>query len=265
MWLHVESEETMSEYRPHFESAETTDGVEEYRSLCGYAIPCLVCGLVSPILFLSAMWAPVPIAAILLAWLTFRRVRKSEGGLTGQKFAWIGCVVALFCLAAAPAQWYTHRRLVRLEARQFTDLVLESLKQEDIGEYNRLMRPPFSRGRGTVGSVNLADLIPNQFAREDFTSAMSDPTLKVLLNLRGRWNYVLYATEAQFVDSQERDVIYECYAINWDDHGETRTFFVDVVAIRTESLTHGKAGWHLMRLAGGVKPTSMGGPERERV
>ncbi|MDO4559011.1 MAG: DUF4190 domain-containing protein [Planctomycetia bacterium] len=252
----------MSEYRPRFGTVDQAEDQEEYRSLCGFAIPGLVCGLVSPILFLSAVWFPIPVAAVVLGWLSLHRIRKSEGALTGRTLAWIGCAVALFCMAAAPAQWYVHRRLVRIEARQFTGQVMEALRQEDIGEYYRLQRPPFSAGRGTVGSVSLADVIPNQFAREDFFSAMNDPTLKVLLNLRGRWNYVFYDTEAQVIDGDERDVVFDGYAVNWDDNGEMRTFFVDVVAIRTESLTHGKAGWHLHRVVGGVRPGAMGGPKR---
>ncbi|MDD3468420.1 MAG: hypothetical protein PHE53_00400 [Thermoguttaceae bacterium] len=246
----------MSEYRSHFEASDPEEAsVDSYRTLSLLAVFSFLLGLASPLLLLSILWGIAPLCSILLGYIALKQIRYSDGGLTGRWLAKCGCFLSLFFLVMVPTQWIVHRQLVRAEAKRFTAHVLEMLKQEEITEYSRLQRSPFSRPE----SLSLGSLIGNQFAREDFVGMLQQPALRTLLNLKGHWEYQYYATEYQTVDQSERDYIVQSFAINWDDNGETRTFFVDVKAARSEDPKLGKAGWQVTDLMGGVRPVAQGG------
>ena len=252
----------MAEYRPRFEGVGKEESGADYRSLCASAMMSLVAGLLSPLIFMSPIWVSVAVLAVVLGWISLGQIRRSEGTLTGRGLAWVGTGVAIFCMAAAPTEWFVHRRFVRAEAPQFTASVLEALHREDVGEYYRLMRDPFGASRGTRGSVSIMDLVAGQFSREDLSSTLQQDTVMVLLNLRGKWNYALYDTEYQTTDPKNNDVITQSYAINWDNHGDFQTFFVNVTATRMESVPYGLAGWKFDRIEGNITPKAMGGTRK---
>ncbi len=245
----------MSEYRSRFETLDPEENLDSYRTLSLLAVFSFLLGLAAPLLLLSVLWGIAPLCSILLGYFALKQIRYSDGGLIGRGLAKWGIFLSLFFLVMVPTQWLVHRQLVRTEAKQFAAHVLEMLKQEEITEYSRLQRSPFSRPE----SVTLSSLISDQFAREDFVSLLQQSTLRTLLNLKGRWEYQSYATEYQTVDQNERDYVVQSFAINWDDNGERRTFFVNVKAARSEDPKLGKAGWQVIDVAGGIRPVAQGG------
>ncbi len=62
--------------------------------------------------------------------------------MPGRKLAWAGLVLSLLFLAAAPADWFTYRWMVRNEARQFSALWFRYLAREEPQKAQQLNLSP---------------------------------------------------------------------------------------------------------------------------
>jgi hypothetical protein len=103
-----------------FPSADDHE-VVEYRAVCGAAVVGLLLGLASPLAIVSLSLLFVPIFGAAASLFALWRIERMKPMLLGRKAAVAGLVLAVFSAAAAPAEHYGHRWLIRREATQFAE------------------------------------------------------------------------------------------------------------------------------------------------
>lgn len=85
---------------PGLQSFDSND-YEQYRALSSLAVAGAVLGVVGLLALLDWFLALIPLAGIVVSLLAMRRIRQSEGELTGRPAAMVGLVLNLLLLPAA--------------------------------------------------------------------------------------------------------------------------------------------------------------------
>ena len=65
-----------------------------YRAVNGFAVLCLLLGLLSGLTFLGWEMAVVPVAAIVLGWFALKRIRRNPQEMSGAGIVWAGVALA---------------------------------------------------------------------------------------------------------------------------------------------------------------------------
>ncbi len=132
-----ESKRSMTHMQePNFplKSISGADELGQYRSLSTLALAAFVLGLLSPLVFVSALLVVVPLAAVATAWLALRKISSSLGGLSGAGLARCGLALAIFFSAAAATRVSFRNELFRRQAdataQQWLSLVSSGRTEE---------------------------------------------------------------------------------------------------------------------------------------
>ena len=114
----------------HITEAQDAD-LAEYRPLSWQAVLGLIFGLLSPLAMIDAkLWA-MPFLGVIVCHWALRRIRKFAPAMAGRKIAWAGMALSLLFAATAPADYLAYRWMVRKEARQFADMWISYVAQDE--------------------------------------------------------------------------------------------------------------------------------------
>ncbi|MCE5268272.1 MAG: DUF4190 domain-containing protein [Planctomycetaceae bacterium] len=240
--------------RPSVPDVHITDPQDE--ELCGYrpvsaqAVAGLIFGLLAPAAFLGPMLWTLPAIGAVLSYRALRRIRQSEPALAGRKLAWLGLVLSLFCLIAAPTDWGVYRWRVRNDARELAVQWFRYLSEDEPHMAHQLTLP--SANRQPLDERLWTVYRENARLRQQLEKYVADPAVRTLLALGSKVRVRFYET-AEHAHTEREDVVSQLFAVTYDEAGEQKSFFVSVETVR-RTLPSGKPDWRIVCATGGVKP-----------
>jgi len=240
--------------RPAVPDVQITDSQDAslaaYRMLSGRAVVCLVFGLLSPLAMVDPMLWPIPCVGVMFGWMALRQIRKNAPEMAGRNVALAGLAVSILFLAAAPAHWQAHRRLLCKEARHFARLWFAYLAQNEPHKAYQLLKEP---GERRPLDERLWDYYRSRPAlREAFEGFAASPLARTLLALGTGAETRFYQSLRQWRENnaEELDLL---FAVTYEENHERKSFFVQMGLTRS-LMPDGGAEWRIARLRGGVKP-----------
>lgn len=117
----------------------------EYRAISGLAIVALVFGFLSFAALLGPVMWFVPVLAAVLAVTAMRRIKASEGELTGWNIAFLALLLAVLFGVAGPAREISIKYWLRARARFVVDQYLDLLQKGDTYAAHQLTLPGVQR------------------------------------------------------------------------------------------------------------------------
>jgi hypothetical protein len=233
--------------RPGVPDVHITDAQDAelaaYRALSGLAVAALVFGLLAALAMIDPLLWAVPIVGTALGIGALRRIKEQWPALSGRGFAWVGLVLSLVFVVAAPTQWLAYRWQVRTEARQFAEMYFRDLANRRPEKAFQLSLPPQQRLALKDDEQLWGFYRNNQKMRQRLENFANSPLVRTLLALGSeRATVRFYETLDQQSADGNRDVVNERYAVTYEEQGEKKTFFVDVQMVRQELPDH-TANW----------------------
>jgi hypothetical protein len=233
----------------HITDAQDAD-LATYRALTPQAVGGLIFGLLAPLAMIDPLlWAMPALGVVFSAW-GLRRIRSRNGELVGRKLAWIGLVLSLLFMAAAPAEALTYQAMIRKEARQFAAQWFRYLGQEEPQKAYQLYMSPRYRQPLNDRLWQLYRSSPEQ--GENLKQFVKLPVVQTLLALGPKAQVRFYQTASKSRD-EENDQVNLDYAVTYEEQGEQKSFFVRVRLLR-EEFGKRQAGWRVLNAEGGVRP-----------
>jgi hypothetical protein len=215
-----------------------------YQALSAQAVLGLAFGLLGALAVLDPLAWILPPVGLVLSLLALRRIARDAPTLGGRKLALTGLLLSILFSAAAPAEWFTYRWLVRREACQFADHWFEFLRDGQADKAYLLTLDPGFRPR-------MDDSLAWYF--RDNPSSVSDvdryrarPVVKKLLALGPRAEARYERTENQ-ERHWDRDLVELVYTVDDTGPGARLPFSVFLQLQRLRFAGAGRAGWHLFR------------------
>jgi hypothetical protein len=241
--------------RPSVPDVHITDSQDAefaaYRPLAVQAVVGLIFGLLAPLALLNSVFWAVPAIGIFFSGWAIRRIERDPAALTGRKLAWVGLSLSLLLIVAAPTDLLVYRRIVRGEARRFSDLWFRYLTHGEPQKAHQLTVAPQTRQPLDEHLWGFYRNTPP--SRKALEGYVKSPLVRTLLALGPRASVRFYETAGQAHDDNN-DVVELLYAVTYEgEEGERKSFFVDVSALRTK-LADGSAGWRILQAGGGAKP-----------
>jgi hypothetical protein len=220
-----------------------------YRALSAQAVVGLLFGLLAPLALVDPLLWWIPMLGVLLSALAIRRIKRNDS-LTGRKMATAGLVLSLLFGAAAPSDWLLYRRIVRNEARQFSWLWFEFLKQDEPQKAHQLTLAPAVRQM--LDHRLWAFYRNDPKLRQALEGYVQAPLVRTLLALGPKAQVRFFDTAGQ-TRQDDNDVVDELFAVTYEEDGENKSFFVAIQAVR-HKLATGEASWRITQAEGGVRP-----------
>ncbi len=241
---------------PFFSSREADAELAQYRPLCALAVVAVLIGVLSVAAIFSPMFWFLPVAGIVLAAVSLRRIAASEPPLLGRGAALAGLGLSLAFAVAAPTDFLYYRWDLRQEARQYGQLFFHYLaddKPELAFQFYELpgYRHPLDDsiwGVYAEGSEQRANL-------EGF---VKQPAIHALLLLGRGADVRYYDTNAQST-LNGHDVAIQSFAVTFDAKGERQTFFVRLFMERSLIEGRHRGFWQIIHTEGDIQPLSRGG------
>ncbi len=221
-----------------------------YRSISGLAIIGLILGLLAPLAMVDPVLWLLPIPGVIVNWMALRRIRFAGPSMMGRKIAILGAAISLAFLAAAPAEWFVYRKIVRDEARQFADMWFRYLAHDEPQMAYQLTIAP--RSRQPLNDQLLSYYQSNRDLSQQLESYANGSPVRSLLALGPRAQVRFYQTIDQ-TRGEALDQIAVCYAVTYDEQGEKTSFFVLLQLIHGV-LPDGRADWRILQAQGGFRP-----------
>lgn len=253
-----------------------------YRRLSGMALGALILGLASPLAMVSPVLWLVPVIAIAVAIRALYQVRAEPDVYSGSGFAWIGLVLAVVFLAAAPARTVSREEWLDtrsgLFAQQWIDYLRsgQSHKAHQLHTYESLRLPL----DGRLADTYLRD---EEMTRE-FHRFLAKPPVQALLGSEPGTRVV--TTEVAFGKSGRNDQVFRRYKIlppgvdgdehadhggahhNDTDHSDTdhgdhvhahpRPMVFEMIVERSEDVIPGRETWRVLSVNESSPPKSGG-------
>jgi hypothetical protein len=235
--------------RPGVPDVHITDAQDAelaaYRALSGLAVAALVLGLLAALAMIDPLLWLLPIAGTVLGLAALRRIRSQWPALGGRGFAWMGLVLSLVFVVAAPTRWFTYRWQVRTEARQFSQMYFKDLARGQPQKAFQLALPPQQRVSLNDEEQLWGFYRNNQKMRQGLENFVKAPVIRTLLALGSERAIIrFYETLDQESEEGNRDIVKQRYAVTYEEEGEKKTFFIDVQMMRQEFPDH-TAGWSM--------------------
>ena len=221
-----------------------------YRALAPQAVVGLIFGLLAPLAMVDPLLWALPALGTFFSFWGLRCLRNRTGELVGRKFAWVGLVLSLLFLTAAPADLLTYRWMIGNEARQFSALWFRYLTQEEPHKAWQLHLAPQSRQPLDDRLWQFYRSSAQQ--RENLQKFVKLPVTRTLLALGPKAQVRFYQTASQEREDDD-DLVNQYYAVTYEEQGERKSFFV-LVRMMRQRLSNGRAGWHIVAVEGGVRP-----------
>jgi len=216
-----------------------------YRAFSGLALAALVCGLLAALALVDPLLWALPVAGAALGWMALRRIKKQWPALSGRSLAWLGLVLSLVFLVAAPTQWLVYRWQVRAEAREFADMYFKYLAKGEPQKAFQLALAPQQRLPLRDDAQIWGFFRNNQKMRQGLENFVGWPVVKTLLAKRHEAIVRFYETIDQEGVEGDRDMVKQRYAVTYEEGGEKKTFFIDVRMMRQVLPDH-TAGWFVV-------------------
>lgn len=238
-----------------FSDPRETD-IEQYRALSNLAVVGLVLGVLSPAAILTpALWF-IPFAAIAVCILALQRIADEWPALVGRKAALAGLWLAVAFSVAAPLDWNLYRWMIRQEARQYSGVFFDFLRQNLPQKAHTLSINPINR---RPFDEHLWDSYVNDWDRyQDLKSFLEIPAVRALLALGDKAQVRYYDTESLAYNSEDL-FLKQVYAVTFPDKEGKKTFFVRLTLKRSPSARSRESFWRVEQVEGGVTPLALGG------
>lgn len=183
--------ETESKLEKDALSAEYGE-IEEYVPLSKTAVGAVVCGVLSfATVFTPLLWL-IPIVGIVLAVVSIRLIKNSDGTLTGRAVAIVGLTLTMFSAGLGISRFISHQQMFYSTARRNGLLWVKMLKERDLYQAYLLQMPHDRRPKASVDLKELYGELPERFERDElhqvensthreFRSYLCDPPMKQLI------------------------------------------------------------------------------------
>lgn len=224
--------------------------IAAYRPLSKLAILGLVWGVLSATAVVDPSTWPVPALGIVINGLALWLIARNSTELLGRKAALIGLVLSILFAVAGPTQRYSYRFMLDREARRFARAWFEFLSRGEVLKAHQLTLRPEDRSPLDDGLDWLYDEIPER--QEQIKRYRNEQPVRTLQALGERALVRYFQTESMRRDSG-KDVVYQLYAVTFDDADEKKTFFVRLELHRLD-LADGRANWMIELAVGDVVP-----------
>ena len=230
--------------------------IARYRAVSGLGVAGLFFGLLSPVAMIAPLLWIVPLWGIFLCGLALWQISQNAPALTGRKAALLGLIFSLLFGAAAPTSWLSYRWVIRREARRFAGQWFEFLRDDQPHKAYQLTLHP--KSRQPLDDKTLKGFYrQGSRGREELDNYASQRLIRTLRALGKKAQVRYYQTDDQG-HAGERDVVYQTYAVTYEDRqaGKKKTFFVSLKMDRLKVNT-GQAEWQLSGAEGGFKPEGL--------
>lgn len=236
--------------RSLFDSSWQSNNGEEqaadFTSLSVPAVLALVGGLLSLLVFFSTTFLFIPIATLLLVVWALLSIHRSEGHLTGARFAYAGLFLLIVPVVAVTVNDAIYRAQLTRQAKAYFQTVFANIQRGDLPAILQSRTPYFTR-RTDLTEV---DFWKEQIAREDaheniHSEFLSNPILRTLITLGDRAQITYVKTESIYPSpAYGKDEIRMVYAVTYPGKdGGKETFFIPVVGIRSHDPEKKRVGW----------------------
>jgi hypothetical protein len=223
-----------------------TDEIVAYRAVSGLAVASLLAALAAPTAMLGTPFWLVPLLGLVLAGLALRQIARRAPALVGRKAALAAGLLSLVFAVAAPTHWLCYRQLLRREARQFAALWFDALRRGEPHKAHQLTIVP--RQRLPLDDRLLDTYRKGIHTQEKLKTMIEQPCVRKLLDL-GPQAQVRYYGSADQDRQDDRDSVELIYAVGYEERGEPKTFFVDMLLWRVAAEGY-HANWQVARVAG---------------
>lgn len=239
----------MSEVAEPLPPQLTETRVESYQALSVMAMVCLVTGIIS----IAAMAHPVfwvfPVVAVMVGMLALRRIRRSEGELTGKTPATAGMTLGVVFLLAGVGAFYVPRWQGQRDAINLGFQFLQYLQAGETARAINLKEPP---GFQLPENANFAEAYAtNRKAQKRLASFIAEePIVGVLGRLGGKSTISLYDTEA-YGRIEGEEGTYVVYQVDYEEGGESHQFLVMLHCMYRRNVKKPiEGGWFIHNITG---------------
>jgi hypothetical protein len=230
----------------------------QYRVVSGLAVTGLILALFTPLAWAHPMLWAIPAIAIVVSLVALIRIAGAAPALIGRKAAVAGLTLSVLCGSTACSEWFTFRRLIDREARQFAGRWFELLRNGEPHKTHQLSEDPESR-------LPLDEKLWDHYAlgtesRSKLEGYLQRPEIRSLLALGGEAQVRYYDTERIYRDYGDNAVV-QVYAVTCQQRGEKTSYFVRLAMKRRPLPKTGHTYWEMLRFESGIRPDAMGGDE----
>lgn len=214
-------------HQPRLSDSRDAD-VDQYRAVSGLAVMGLIFGLLAITCLIDPVMCVVALLGTLLNGLALWKITHGEG-LIGRKAAVLGLTLSVLFATAVPAEWLTHRWLIRNQARQFASIWFEHLRQQQPEEAYLLSK--HAKWRGS----------PDE---EGFETYKARPVVEKLLSLGQQAEVSYCRTESQQRGS-DRDFVRQLYTVTWGQSAAKKTLSIVLEMERSPYRETNLAYWRM--------------------
>jgi hypothetical protein len=232
------------------------DPADEYRALSGLAVVGLLLALASPLAFFSiALWL-IPLAGVAVSAWALVRINADDSGLVGRKAAVAGLVISALVLAAAPADWFVYRWMLQREARQYAEIWLRLLRDNEPHKAHQLAVNPAER---LPLDTHLWNAYEEASRREELEAYVKEPAVHSLLDLGPKAQVRFY--QIGTIDSREGvDSVQLYYAVTFPEGDAKKSYFVRLQLGRVPLDKPRRSDWYVGSCEAGVLPPGFPAP-----
>lgn len=244
----------MSEVAETLPPQLTETRVENYQALSVMAMVCLVTGILSIAAMAHPIFWVLPVVAVLIGLLALRRIRRSEGELTGETPATAGMTLGAVFLLAGFGAFYVPRWQGKRDA---IDLGYRFLQYLQAGETTRAMNLTHPPGYQLPENANFAEaLATNRKAQKQLASFVADePIVRVLGRLGGKSTISLYDTEA-YGRIEGEEGAYVVYQIDYEEGNQRQQFLLMLHCMYRRNVKKPtEGGWFIHNITGPPYPS----------
>jgi hypothetical protein len=248
----------MGTSHPHLSEPNEPE-VEQYRPLSALAVTALVLGLLSLTAWIEPFLVFLGIIGAVVGAAALWQIAQNTPEMLGRKAAIIGLFLSVFSLVCVSSNWFTHRTLVRNEAKHFARHWFELLQSDQPDKAFDMTRDSTIKPEPLMidGDMTMPPGGPPEPPDEVYLRCAD---VRTLLALGDRAQVRYYQTESQGPKSGG-DEVTQVYAVTYDKGGQKTTFFVRLEMERLVNEETGTAYWQIANSQAGIKPLALGGQQ----
>lgn len=213
-------------------SAAEEPQVENYRPLSGLAVTAILLGLLSPLGIVGQYALVLPILGTVVSVAALRRIRASEGELSGRRLALAGLTLSLFFGAWATTQLVGRRWLLSHEARRFCDQWLQLVQEDRTREAFQWTLEPERRVAPSIPLDTIFD--ENEEARKALREFFYDAPFPADDQGSALRDFQYLRNQSIATDSTGEEMIFHRYRLTFEKDGKVET--AETVLYVTRSL-----------------------------
>jgi len=246
---------SLSEF--HDEQPNRTEG--QYRPISGMSVLAFGLAILSLTAWMTVIMVSVSIAGIIVAVVALRRIATSDPPMLGKKLALVALFLSAICASGPTADYYTHRMLLRREAREFADYWFSLQLNRELKIASLMVRAPGSFFPNAPSPTEEGAAKSASMTRLD--AFQSHPAVRAVAALGSKAQVRYYDTEKQeFIDGKE--TLRHVYAVTYDNNGVKTSFFIRLWMERKVPESKPVGFWTITMIEGGIRPLALGGQDK---